>query len=866
MLRKKMLRELRQNFGQFFSLFLLVALSTMMYTGFMSDPIGGGRARERFHEETALGDAWVYGEGFSEEQLEAVRALPFIDSAQLRMGMTGSAPEQGGAEMDLYLETEDLVSKPLLVEGAPFDPEDPDGIWLNRNFADAWQLHVGDAFTVEYGGVRMERPIRGLVLSPEYEYMCASTDADTNFENIGYAYLAYSGFPAKEFLEHQIENDKITAEDIKDNPEIAEEIKNRFPALGFVLDHLTKDMMLTFVRSMSDEDIGKMMPYTQMVLRGKDGEDLIAHEEEIAGALDHEYAVLVDRTSMPGIQRLTAELEQHASFSYAFMIVFIAIAILVIVTSMGRMVERQRTQIGTMNALGLDRKKITLHYLSYSFAVAFAGGLAGALIGYFFLGKWIVSMFREWYVVTGWEAGADWTFAAVVAVITLICVLAAWISCRKLLRVSPSAALRPAPPKEGKRTVFERLPFWDRLGFSTRYNLRDISRYKLRAVMGIFGTAVGMMLLTSTVGALALLDSVYEWSFEKIQNFAYEAMLGADMKLADADALSRQLDGELVMQAGIEIAAKEHAVGSEKSTQVLTVTEGKGLYRLTDPKTNVTELPEGTCAVTNRLAKNLGVHVGDTVYWHIYEQNEWHSSVVGLINRTPETSGMTLLRSDFEAAGCEFAPTLLATNDAAILDAKEQAGRDKAAADAAGEATGRDGAAGEAAGRDGATGQDGSAADWSGVSAVYSVSELREVYEEQMSIIWALIVAMVIFAVAMIVTVLYNSGNLSFHERIQEFATLRVLGFSAGRIRSLLTRQNFWLSLIGIAAGAPFANAMLEAMMNSNGENFDYYIRVTPLSYLLGGLVVLCIAMAVSFLFTGKIRKLDMVGTLKGAE
>ena len=164
------------------------------------------------------------------------------------------------------------------------------------------------------------------------------------------------------------------------------------------------------------------------------------------------------------------------------------------------------------------------------------------------------------------------------------------------------------------------------------------------------------------------------------------------------------------------------------------------------------------------------------------------------------------------------------------------------------------------------TGQDDGAADWSGVSAVYSVSELREVYEEQMSIIWALIVAMVIFAVAMIVTVLYNSGNLSFHERIQEFATLRVLGFSAGRIRSLLTRQNFWLSLIGIAAGAPFANAMLEAMMNSNGENFDYYIRVTPLSYLLGGLVVLCIAMAVSFLFTGKIRKLDMVGTLKGAE
>ena len=125
---------------------------------------------------------------------------------------------------------------------------------------------------------------------------------------------------------------------------------------------------------------------------------------------------------------------------------------------------------------------------------------------------------------------------------------------------------------------------------------------------------------------------------------------------------------------------------------------------------------------------------------------------------------------------------------------------------------------------------------------------------------------MIIFAFAMIIAVLYNTGNLSFHERIKEFATLKVLGFSSARIRSLLTRQNLGLSLIGVILGAPFAKPMLEAMMNSNGDNFDYYATVKPLGYITAAIIVMAVSMAVSLMFTKKIRNLDMVESLKGAE
>ncbi|MBQ4177046.1 MAG: FtsX-like permease family protein, partial [Lachnospiraceae bacterium] len=151
-------------------------------------------------------------------------------------------------------------------------------------------------------------------------------------------------------------------------------------------------------------------------------------------------------------------------------------------------------------------------------------------------------------------------------------------------------------------------------------------------------------------------------------------------------------------------------------------------------------------------------------------------------------------------------------------------------------------------------------------AAIYSVAELRAAFEKTMEIIWGLIVVMVVFAVILIVAVLYNSGSLSFHERVRELATLKVMGLSDGKIRSLLTIQNLWLSAAGIILGAPLANPLVEAMMNSNGENYDIPASARPVDYILGAAAVLLLSVLVSWMFSGRIRKLDMVGTLKGAE
>lgn len=144
MLRRKLIRDLRANFWQFFSIFILAALAMAMYVTFEGHVLSENAARDIFHEEAALSDLWVYSEGFPESQLETVRNLPFVESAQLRTSLTGSAPDYDGAQVDICLEDEDVLDHPVCLEGEPFDPTEKEGVWLSQTFADLRGIKVGD--------------------------------------------------------------------------------------------------------------------------------------------------------------------------------------------------------------------------------------------------------------------------------------------------------------------------------------------------------------------------------------------------------------------------------------------------------------------------------------------------------------------------------------------------------------------------------------------------------------------------------------------------------------------------------------------------------------------------------------------------
>lgn len=825
MLFRKMLREFKSNFGLFFSIFLLSALAIAMFCTMEGHVLSQNAAREKYHEECNLSDLWMYGEGFTQDELDEIRALDFVEAAQLRMSVTGTTPEFAGVQVDMFLERENVVNTPYLVKGEEFNPEDTEGIWLANAFAVRRNLDVGDDFTIEYNGVTFTKKIKGLVESTEYEYRQADGDADVYLENIAIVFMSYDAFPIRDYVTHLIESEKITARKIADNTKILDEKLEQLKTAGLTVDDITRDMLLEIAENMSDEKLAKLMPYTQMIIRTKDG-GALAHEDEVAKAIDYDYSAIIDRKSIQGIVRLDSELEQHQAFAYVFVVIFVGIAVLVIATSMGRIVEKQRTQIGTMNALGMKRWKIVLHYISYSLLVSMLGVVVGLIFGVGLGAPAMMSMFEQYYIVPGLHSVFHPLYIIISLAIIAVCSLSCFLSSRKVLGIKPAEALRPAAPKQGKKCIFEKLPFWEKLSFNTQYNLRDISRAKLRAFMGIVGTAVGMLLMLYGVGCNQLVDIMTDLNFNKIYTTEYQVKLSADAKLVDVDELSDSFAGELVMTDAVEISKVKNASSSEKKKEIVTVIEEKGLYNLIDVNNEITQLVPGTVGISRKLAEDMGIKVGDTIYWHIYSKNEWHEAVVGSIYRSCESQGIAYLRDDYEKTGAEYTPTLLMTDDESAHDASTL----------------------------------------KYVTSVNSRSDMIAAYEKSMEVVNIMVYMMVIFSTVMIVVVLYNSGSLSFNERVKELATLKVMGLQSSQIRHLLTVQNIWLSVIGIIIGTPLGNISLNAMMNSNGENFDYSLSVPVIDYIISGILVLVVSVLVSFMFSSRIKKLDLVETLKGVE
>lgn len=774
MLFQKMMRDIRHNFMQFFTVFLLAFLAVYVFAGIGSATIGTKQIRNQYHKDTNLADGWLYGDGFTEEELTALRNVPGVSGAQLRSMIETKGEESTHPTIELYIETENIISKPYIVEGEAFDPKSKDGIWLNNRFAEAQNIEVGDTYTLDYAEVSVTKIVKGLVMSPEYEYYQDATDLEPDFSSMGYAYMG--------------------------------------------LDALADTIHVT-----DEKQLLAMIPMTQVILTTSQS-NVLNLEDTIADAIDHDYAVFLNQKSQSGIQQLSDEINQHDQFTIAFPAIFLIIALLVIVTTMNRMVTEQRIQIGTMKALGMKKSKILFHYCSYSFVLSAVGAVIGLWIAPETLGRLMNTFMPEMYTLPEWKAGYSDRFYLVVVLTIMICTLATYLSCRKILGINPADTLRPAAPKSGKKCIFEKLPFWDGLGFSNQYNLRDISRSKLRAFMCLFGTMCGMMMLVCGIGCSDTLKNVNEWEFDKLQNFQNEVVLKDKTSVSDAEEIRNQTAGELVMMSAIEIANKKDAPSKDRETVSINVTEGKGIYGITDVDQNVIDLKGTDVAITRKLADKLGVSVGDKVYWHLYDKENWTSSTITDISRNPQMTGIIMTRAEYEKSDYDYLPSICVTN------------------------------------------QDTSGISVSGVSSIHTKADIQEAFNNGMQVMYLIVATFIVFAIILNIVVLYDAGILSFNERVKEFATLKVLGFQTNQIRKLLFQQNLWLSIAGVIIGAPFGKIMLQYMFDSNGDSMDYIAVVSVPAYLICAVAVIACSALVSILFSRKLRKLDMVETLKGLE
>lgn len=816
MLRQKMLQDMKANKWQFLSILLMAFLGVYIFTGVGGEWAGVNHYRKGYYQETNLANGWVWGEGFSDSDVSKIKAIPGVTGAEKRCYLEVKGQDSHDPTIYLYGLKENTICMPKVVEGSPVDLTAKDKVWVDARFAAVRNLKVGDSYTFLFENVPFTLQVAGLVYSSEYQYYANENDLWPDYNNIGFAYCAYTALPMQDYIVHYIESSKKSVSQLikefsKENAEIARNAK--------LISRFSKKQIVDILKKADPAEFADMVPYTQIVLTTE--KDSLAADigARINKVLEGNYAVYTTRAETSGIAMMDAEMEQHKTIGAVFPIVFLLIAVLAIVTCMNRMIHVQRTQIGTLKALGFTKAQITRHYVNYGFWPSLLGAVLGCIIGPVTLPFLFYSSMSSYYTLPEWKAGFDISFALVAAGTVAACTLATLFTVVGMLGESPAQTLRPKAPRNFKLTKLERAKGWGKMKFSFRWSWRTFTRGKVRTVMGIVGTVGCMALLIAAFSMYDCMSDMESWQYDQLQTAQTRLTLAPETTNDQAKAIADQVDGELLMTTAIEIQAN-----GVKKTANATITDGSGCNFVTDTSRKQITPDDNMMALTQPTAKALGLKEGDTFRWHIYTSDKWVTSTVTLICRNPMTQGLTMTRATLERLGYEFTPGYVDTQQALT------------------------------------------SFNNSHVTKTLTNNDMHNFWSNYMESMNMMVSILILFAVILAVVVLYNLGQINFTEQERENATLKVIGFSTGRILRFNLLQNLVYAAIGILLGTPLGLYLVYIMISTSGDSFDMMVKLTPVSFIICAAITLVVSTLVSLLFTRYIKKLDMVTSLKGVE
>lgn len=815
MLRHKMFQDLKQNKWQFLSIFLMAFLGVFIFTGVGGEWAGVDNYRENeYYVKTNLADGWIWGEGFTDSDVNKVKNIDGVTQVEKRCYLPVTGKDEHNPDIYMYALDENEISTPLVVDGEDFDSSEKGKVWVDTRFAEAKKLKVGDSYTFSYEGTDFTLEVGGLVFSSEYQYYANENDLWPDYNNIGFAFCSYKSVPLKDYIINYInDSDKSVGELVDEFAGESDEIADN----AKLIKKLSKKSIVSMLEKADDSEFEDMVPYTQIIF--KSDVDAASLSDKIDEALKDNYAAFTTRGETSGIEMLDAEMDQHKMIGSIFPIVFMLIAVLAIITSMNRLVNTQRVQIGTLKALGFSNGQIMRHYTAYGFYPSLLGAVLGLIVGPLTLPHMFYSSMMSYYTLPEWKSGWDSSFFIVTAATVLVCSLATFLTVSAMLGESPAATLRPKPPKNFKLTKMEKSNWWRKLNFGFRWSWRSFTRGKVRTIMGIVGTVGCMALLVAAFSMYDCMSDMENWMYSEIQVEQTRMTLDSSAKLKDAEAIAKEIDGEIIMTDAIEVRASD-----VKKTTNITVADGSGCYYVTDAQRKQITPDDNTVAVSKKIADALGLKEGDEFEWHIYTSDKWVKSKVTLINRTPMTQGITITRNTLEKLGYDFTPTYVDT-----LQKLPDYQNDK-------------------------------------VANVLTQEDLHGFWDNYMSSVNLMVGVLLFFAILLAVVVLYNLGQISFTESERENATMKVIGFSTGKILSYNIIQNIIYSVFGIVLGVPCGLWLIYETIKTAGDEFDMMVSLSVPSFIICAAITLGVSVLTSLLFSKLIKRLDMVSSLKGVE
>ncbi|MBD5538364.1 MAG: FtsX-like permease family protein [Lachnospiraceae bacterium] len=759
MLFRKLWRTMGLYKAQFISMVIMIALGIGVFIGFHMEWVSIEKNMSSFFADTGYADFRLVQEsGFSEEDLQKILDIEGVEKAARYLAVTADVEERSGDSVALTVTTDILVSGFVVTEGEAYDAGSREGIWLSDKYAAANDIHVGDTLSFLYKSIEIKGEVKGLIKAGEY-MICVRDESQLmpDHSTYGFAFISPVLYEEAAGFAFYPQINVVSDMEKKDFTAAAEE------ALAVTVMVLTKDETISYAEAEGEVSEGKTMGSVLPVL-------------------------------------------------------FLLIAVLTMVTTMHRLTAKEKTQIGTLKALGFKDRRILCHYTAYALMIGILGSAIGVALGYG-IAYYIMNpdgMMGTYLDMPEWKLYLPWFCYVVLAAAIGLLTLIGFSSVRQMLKGTAADALRPYTPKKMKPMLIEKTKLFHRLSFGIRWNMRDSVRHKSRTAMSLIGIAGCMILIVGSLGMGDTMDAFLALYYDGATNYASRIYLAEEATKEQRNEVLSAYDGD--WSASVSVQLEEKTV----SLDIYSVEHDK--VRFPDKDGGYVHIVDDGAYICMRLAEEFSLSVGDSFIISPYGSDEKYTlKVAGVIRSVSESIVITPKYADMLHISYAI--------DSVYTDVE----KNEIDADSA-------------------------------IKNVSSKQMIMDSFDTFMDLMNTMIFILIAGALLLGVVVLYNLGVMSYTERYREMATLKVVGFKDRKIGSLLIGQNLWLSLIGVVIGMPAGMGVLAYLLKELAGEYEMKMAVSAAT--IAGSIVLTVGMSllVSLMVSRKNKKIDMVEALKGAE
>ena len=870
--KKSIKREIISSKARFFSILVIIFLGVAFYSGIKSAEPDMNKAINKFYSEQNLMDSKIVSTlGLTDKDLDILNEddniLDFYGTHTIDANLTNINNLVKFMEYDNGSNINNFV----VIEGRL--PENTGEIALDeRAFRLNENLKIGDEYIIESDEDTMKSfnetkfKIVGIVRSPMYveknsrgvtsvgkgtiDYFALLNSADISMEAYTEIYIRFKnvqGLDAygDEYEKLMEENNKYL-EDLFANRAVdrAEEIKAEVEK---EFDNPYKEIEDKYQQIIAAEQMGysnaELNENKQKLLEAK--EEVENKEKEAIASIGESKYYFFDRTDNQGYLGYKDSIECLGNIASVLPMFFFLVAILICLTTMTRMVEENRLEIGTLKALGYKDLEISWKYIIYASIASILGSVLGILIGSTVLPSIISNAYESIYNVPKIIIYYYPSYIIQSMAISILCTVGAALFVIKIeLKSKPANLMRPKAPKIGKKILLERItPLWKRLSFNHKVTLRNIFRYKQRMIMTVLGIAGCMALLVTGFGLKDSNAGMVDKEFNKI--WKYEAMVILDESSSDEEY--KKYNDTLTQLKGYEDSINIHQEsftfskeGMNKQTATLYVPQNIDKFddfilldnRISGEKYDISD---NGVVITEKLAKLLEISVNDTITLIDEDNNSYDVKVdkitenyvahylymspsyyQKIFNKAPSYNAQLINFNDDKESDDEISSNLLKCENVTNVTLKSQ------------------------------------------------IQNTTEDSNDSMSLV---MIVIIVAAGSLAFVVLYNLNNINVSERIRELSTIKVLGFFNNEVTMYISRENIILTLIGVITGSALGKVLHTFIINTaETDTMMMYPNISIYTYIFSGLLTILFSVIVMILMHIKLKKVDMIDALKSNE